>query len=203
MNEVEKQFRAALGPEYDHSAKPTVYFFDNAVQVESPDRPRFKNCVYISKTSKTSVGTQDFHRKAGDEDKAEFPAEWNHYLLVRDNLKKPRIGLLPGIDQAIMHEMKALDIYSLEQLLAQEHFDDWKQLARRILSASENQDKGQQKVQGDDSQQPERVLGVSGAGGKRATYPTDEKESQEKNGQKEGYQESQPQEITFSYEIAQ
>jgi len=199
---IEDGFRAQLGPEFDHSAKPTVYFFDHAVAIESDDRPRFKNAVYISKTSKTSLDTQNFQRKMLNDDKAEFPDEWAHYLKVKENLKVPRCALLPGIDMATLFEMKAVSIYNLAQLIEQDLFPEWAELARSILNArSEHKDKGRVSVQGDANIQPARVLGIVGAGGGKESH---EKESlKEESYTQKGYAEkSIPQEnITFSMEM--
>lgn len=193
--DIEQKFREQLGPNYDHSAKPTVYFFDHAMPVKSDGRPRFKNAVYISKKSKTSHSNQDFQRKMQDTDKQEFPAEWEHYLKIKDNLKQPRISLLPGIDHATLAEMKALDIHNLPQLLAQEHFDEWQQLARRLLDAANNSNGNQEResVQGDKEQQPERVLGTDWT---HYFNPGQER------GQEKGYpQEITEQENGFSFSI--
>ena len=209
MNQIEQEIRRSLGAEYDHTKKPSVYFFDNAVKVstDEEDRPRFKNAVYISKKSTTSNGTQDFHRKIIDSDKAEFPAEWEHYLKVKDNLKKPRIALLPGMDEATKHEMQAIGIYSLEDLVSQDEFNEWKDLARRILDATDNtiRDSRRETLQDNENQQPERILETS-CGGHRGSIRTSgyaeetQKDSKEKD-QEKGYQENQPQEVTFDFSM--
>lgn len=136
MDDVEEGFLKALGPDYDRSSLPTVYFSDHAVEIESDGRQLFKNVVYIHKTSKTSR-TAQFQGKASEDDKLMFPREWEYYLKIKNNLIETRIGLLPEIDLATIAEMKAVGIYSLNQLIDHDgdHFPQWAILARRILDA--------------------------------------------------------------------
>lgn len=199
MSQPEQIIRKALGPEYDHSGKPHVYFFDHAMPIDSPDRPRFKNAVYISKTSKTSLDTQKFNAKASEQDKQEYPREWEHYLKVKETLSKPRVAMLPGIDVATLAEMKAIEIVTLEQLLAQDLFEDWQPLARRILHAiNQNGTEERQILSSDQTGQPERILaGNTGTSspGQTGINGTGQKEK----GKEKGYQESSPQEITFDF----
>jgi len=104
--------------------------------------------------------------------------------------------MLPGIDEAIKHEMKAIGIYSLDQLVAQDEFPEWKQLARRVLNATDGdlRDKERQAVQSDKNGQPERVLGIARPS---SLCQSTKKESNKK----ESFQESQPEDITFSFSM--
>jgi len=206
MNEIEKKIMKSLGPEYDHSAKPHVYFFDYAYKVSDG---KFKNAVYISKRSTTALDTQDFRRKANDEDKAEFPREWEHYLKVKEVLKIPKVELLPGIDQATLMEMKAVGIYNFDQLMAQDDFEQWQAMARRILNAiSKDGSEGRDRVPCDEAR-PVGVLETAGAGKVGtsiggtlgSTGITPGYYFAPKNGQEKGY--SQTGEVTFSFEVIQ
>lgn len=197
---IEDQFRAQLGPNYDHSAKPTVYFFDHAVRTSTPEeektsRPKFKNAVYISKQSKTAHGNQDFHRKMLDDDKAEFPGEWDHYLRVKENLKQPRISLLPGIDEAIRHEMQAVGIYNLGQLVVQDEFPEWLAIARRILDVTGKIcEQKRTQVQSNNGQQAVGILAGHRSSARNQEKSIEEKSYQEKSVKKEN--------ITFEFEVA-
>jgi hypothetical protein len=191
MNEIEKKFIAALGPEYDHSAKPTVYFYDYACKKDGV----YVNAVYISKRSKTAHDTQDFRRKANDEDKLEFPQEWEYYLKVRENMRYPKIDLIPGIDQASLMTLKDEGIYNLEQLADTDN--EWSEVARRILNAiSTESGEGRNGVSGD-NQAPVRVLEGNRAGQRGTSNGSPQK------GFKKTWQESHPQEVTFNFEVIQ
>jgi len=191
MNETEQSFLKALGPEYNRDSLPHVYFADHAVEdatlTAKSGRPRFKNAVYINKTSKTST-TAQWLGKATEQDKLIFPDEWAHYLKVRENLREIRIGLLPAIDMATTAEMNALGIFNLKQLVAQEHFSTWKELARRILDATDATQRSieRKNILSDDQLQ---TLGALAAD----TQPVILRER--------SYNEVKEQEITFSYDV--
>jgi len=195
---IEEELLKQLGPNYDRSAKPVVYFFDHAEEIESDGRPRFRNAIYISKRSRTANNNQDFHRKMLEEDKAEFPDEWAYYLKVKENLKKPRIGLLPGIDEATQHEMKAIGIYNLEQLVAQDEFGEWKATERRILDASQIREQRRAPVQSNDNQ---RTIGI--LEGSRPRTQETIRETWNQENQEKGYQEKSVEEenVTFNFEM--
>lgn len=209
MNEIEKKIMRELGPNYDHSAKPHVYFYDYADLVPGGDRPRYRNAIYISKRNKTTLDTQDFHRRMIESDKAEFPREWEHYLKVRDNLKLPKVDLLPGIDQATLMEMKALNLFNLSQLAEQDEFAQWADMARRILNAINSEgSEGRDRVLGNAQFKPERVLAQGGAGAGGANGRTISGSSigspypfTYQGAQKTRY--TQDGEVTFSFEMTQ
>lgn len=191
MNETERGFLKALGPEYNRESLPHVYFSDHAAEdatlTTESGRPRFNNEVYINKTSKTST-TAQWLGKATEQDKLMFPDEWAHYLKVRENLRELRIGLLPAVDMATIAEMNALGIYNLKQLVAQDHFSAWKSLARSILDATGTTQGSTQRetIPGDDKLETIGVLAAS--------TPPDTL-------RKRSYNQSKEQEITFSYEV--
>ena len=192
MDEIELQIKKSLGPEYDKSALPDVYFFDkaieDAVKTKESGRPRFKNEVYISKTAKGARHRQ-WKGKASDEDKSLFSDEFEHYLKVHENLMKPRIVALPGIDEATIAEMRAVGVFTLQQLLDGEHFDEWKHLARGILDATNKErSEGREDIHSVPEKQPIRVL----AGGQK---PNNLPEGTYNQVQKQG-------EVTFNYEVA-
>ena len=194
MDKIEQEFAKKLGPEFVKSGKPHAYFFDSCVKdgeaSEKSGRPRFKNAVYISKRKKGGT-TQEFHRAIEAGDKEAYPREWEHYLKVRDNLAKPSIKLLPGIDEATKAEMNALGIYRLEQLVAldEDYFDEWKQIARGILNATRNE-KGSEGRQDLSSHDQGQVIGVlAGDNQPHAIREGVDNESQEQG------------EVTFNYEV--
>jgi hypothetical protein len=200
MNEIEKKIMRELGPEYDHSGKPTVYFFDFADKL--PDG-KYRNAVYISKISKTGLGTQDFRRRSTEKDRAEFPREWEHYLKVKENLKSPKVDLLPGIDQATLMEMKDKKLFNLEQLAEQNEFSQWADMARRILNAiSENGNERRVCLQGNEAG-IERVLGENrpGSGGNRTIQNTGGSSPFYFGPKEKGY--PQASEVSWSFEVVQ
>jgi len=212
MNEIEKKIMATLGPEYDHSAKPHVYFFDFADLITPGKRPRYRNAVYISKRSKTALDTAEFRRRANEADKQEFPREWEHYLKVRENLKHPKVDLLPGIDQATLMEMRDMGLFNLQQLLEQDDFVQWADMARRILNAiNSERSEGRDRVFGDAQFKPERVLAQAGAGtGITPGYSANGRTIANTGGNPypftyQGQKESYPQasEVSWSFEMSQ
>lgn len=138
---IEEQFRAQLGPDYAKTSKTIAYFFDHAVRDDVASkregRPVYVDQVYLSKRSALSQARDEFHRRATEEDQSEFAKEWQRYLLVKDNLSKPRVKMLPGIPESTVRELQELEIYSLEELLACKHsgYEKWQTMARKILDA--------------------------------------------------------------------
>lgn len=59
----------------------------------------------------------EMHRAVADRDKKEYPSEWADYKEGRDQrLTGTPIDILPGIDKGRADSLKALYLYSIEQL---------------------------------------------------------------------------------------
>ena len=123
MDYHERKIREAMG---EASHKPWVSFFDKAVPdeklTEETGRPRFRERIYIQKVpSAPDLPVRDiFTRAMEEEDKAEFPEEWQAYLARKDAIANPAppIQALPGMDVAAEAELQALSIRTCRDLVA-------------------------------------------------------------------------------------
>lgn len=143
---IEQQFLAQLGPDYAKESKTIAYFFDHAVRDDIASkregRPVYIDHVYLSKRSALSQSKDEFHRRATEEDRHDFPKEWARYEMVKNHLSKPRVKMLPGLPKSVEMELEELSIRTLAELAACNvgRYSKWRDMAQRILAALESKE---------------------------------------------------------------
>lgn len=136
---VQAELRAQMGPEYKRP-KVVVWFEDaprrDVPRTEKEGRPCYTTATFYCERNPKDRFTQ-VKRVATDEDYQNWPEAYEHYLAIHEMRKKPRVDFLPDMDVGTVKEMNAIEVYTLEDLLANDlpEWAKWRDMARRVLDA--------------------------------------------------------------------
>lgn len=109
---------------------PIVTFYDHAVPANQSahdlqskgkwkgERPRFKHAVFVEFRTRGDVTNSTSNQIAMDEDKEQFPREWEAYCERKKALENraPSIKAIPGMDVVAFEELKALGLTDCQKL---------------------------------------------------------------------------------------
>lgn len=110
----------------------TVRFYDHAkidrVATLEKGRKVYKDVIYISKKPSQKAGLErcdEFSRPMREEDKDEWPQEWNRYLNSKiEGTKGTALDLLPACNPSLKLELAAMGITTVEALAKEEQAPD-------------------------------------------------------------------------------
>jgi len=106
---------------WEESKSKTIILFEerpvpDAVATKRDNAPRFKMRTYITKLT-PGDRLLKVERYANDQDKIEFPAEWAAFQKKQEvPLQGTPIDAWPPLNRAQVMEMKAVNIFTVEQL---------------------------------------------------------------------------------------
>lgn len=141
---VEQAIKESLG--IDDGEQPIVRFFDYALKddelSEASGRPRYRAHTFIEKISRDPAVRDVFHRRIEEQDKQEWPRQWEAYQQAKTVIanRSPALKFMPGMDVAVFEELRELGLTDCEKLANYEGningLERFREMAKKIMEIS-------------------------------------------------------------------